>query len=53
MERIVSRDLIAQQVRDAVRTGAPHNPYPVDADAHAAWQADYDRLVAALRAVAG
>jgi hypothetical protein len=52
-----SRDAIALHALEAARcgvwgNGAIGNPWPAGTDAHAAWQAEFDRLVVELQQVA-
>lgn len=50
MDIFASRDAIARQAFDAARArlGADGNPWPEGTEAHAIWQAEYDRLTADL-----
>lgn len=54
MDIFASREAIARQAFEAARArlGVDGNPWPAGTDAHAAWQAEYDRLVGGIQAEA-
>ena len=52
MDIFASIDAIRAQAFEAVRAGSDINPWPAGSDAHAAWQAEFDRLVGGMQAEA-